>query len=263
MDLADMSRQAALRSIVAGADILFHLAGRPGVRGGGVDLDTLRERDNVESTSRVLAAIEPETHVVVTSSSSIYGGALIEDGRVLPLMESAIPQPRGGYARSKLRAEELCAQARESGRTITVVRPFTVAGEGQRDDMAFSIWIAALLAKQPLTILGSGDKLRDVTDIRDVVRGLVRAGERRVNETVNIGSGTSHRVIDMASTLRQIVGGESRLLYAAAAGDDVDATLADTTRCRQLLGFTPFTDLPALLERQVISAVSRREKVRT
>lgn len=261
MDLADVSQQAELRGIVAGADVLFHLAGRPGVRGGGTDLDTLRERDNVESTSRVLAATDPETHVVVTSSSSIYGGAVIEDGQVLPLAESVDPRPRGGYARSKVRAEELCAQARESGRTITVVRPFTVAGEGQRDDMAFSIWISALLAKQPLTILGSGDKLRDVTDIRDVVRGLITAAERHVNETVNLGSGTTHRVIEMASTLRQIFGGNGRLLYAAAAGDDVDATLADTTKCEHLLGFTPFTDLPALMERQVIAAVSRSEPI--
>lgn len=135
-----------------------------------------------------------------------------------------------------------------------MVRPFTVAGEGQRPDMAFSLWLDAVLKGDPIRIFGSGQRSRDITDIRDAVEGLIRAGERGVNETVNLGSGVTHRLVELARALIAVSGRDTDILVQPASSDEVDVTLADTTRCSQLLGFVPRTDLHRLLARQIEAA---------
>jgi nucleoside-diphosphate-sugar epimerase len=147
--------------------------------------------------------------------------------------------------------EELCEKRRALGAIVAVVRPFTVAGEGQRSDMAFSIWLEALRRGDPIRILGSENRSRDITDVRDVVEGLIRAGERQVNTTVNLGTGVGHRLIDMAQALLAVTGRDGEVVVQPASTDEVAATLADTTRCGQLLGFVPETDLHDVLGRQV------------
>ena len=251
LDLANDPSVTGLADIVADARLVFHLAARPGVRGSDPLVERLRWRDNVVATRNLLAAVPVVTPVVATSSSSVYGGSVARRGGLVASKENDPLFPRGGYARSKLAMERICEHHRARGGVVAVVRPFTVAGEGQRADMAFSIWLDALSRGGPIEIFGSGTRSRDITDIRDVVEGIVRAGERHVNETVNLGTGVGHRLVDMARTLMNVSGLEAEISVRDVDSDEVDTTLADTTRCQRLLGFVPTTDLTALLERQI------------
>lgn len=250
LDLAHDVRKTGLSELLIGADVVFHLAARPGVRGNGSALQEMRQQDNVIATRNLLSITPKAVPVVATSSSSVYGGS--SSGS--PSREDHPLRPRGGYARSKLDMERLCNMHRAQGGVVAVVRPFTVAGEGQRPDMAFSIWLDAMLKGDPIRIFGSGQRSRDITDIRDAVEGLIRAGERGVNETVNLGSGVTHRLVDLARALIAVSGLETDILVQPASSDEVDVTLADTTRCSQLLGFVPWTDLHGLLARQIEAA---------
>lgn len=249
-DLADDPRRTPLARVVSGANLVFHLAARPGVRGGGPQIEGLRKRDNVVATRNLLSVVPAPTSVVATSSSSVYGGAV--GGR--PSGEDDDLRPLGGYARSKVAMEQACEERRAAGGIIAVVRPFTVAGEGQRGDMAFSLWLDALHGGAPIRIYGSEERSRDITDIRDATEGLIRAGERRINETLNLGTGVGHRLVDMARALIEVTGLDGDLVCQPASADEVHATLADTARCRRLLGFVPETDLHELLTRQVRAA---------
>ena len=51
--------------------------------------------------------------------------------------------------------------------------------------------------------------------------------------------------------LMDVSGLEGEISVKQEDSDEVDATLADTTRCQRILGFVPTTDLTALLERQI------------
>lgn len=254
LDLANSPKITGLGQILASADVIYHLAARPGVRDCPPRLADLRHRDNVIATANVLAAAPPDTHVVAASSSSVYGGALLGNDGLTPSKESDSVRPVGGYARSKVRMEELCAHHRDRGGSITVVRPFTVAGERQRIDMAFAIWLDALRQGKPIRIFGSGERSRDITDVRHVVQGLIRAAERRVAGTVNLGTGVGHRLSDMARALIDVTGLDGTVVYTPVATGDVSATLADTALCERLLGFVPVTDLHSVLERLVSAA---------
>lgn len=237
-DVTDALRQA---------DGVIHLAGRPGVRGGGPDLARDRWHDNVLAGQAVLDAVPAATPLVVASSSSVYGGTHGRASR-----ETDPLRPAGDYARTKVELERRCRARRLAGGSIAIARPFTVAGEGQRPDMALATWIAAARQGRPLTVLGSPGRSRDVTDVRDVAEGFVRLLEREVTGVVNLGTGRGHRLADLVAVVAAQLGVPTELRTVPAAAEEPASTLADTCRCAERLGFVPSTDLPSLVARQIV-----------
>jgi nucleoside-diphosphate-sugar epimerase len=228
------------------------------VRGHGPEVEAARFRDNVEAASVVLGATPPSVPVVVTSSSSVYGGASVWQGWVRPCREDDRLRPLGGYARSKVVLEEACAARAARGGRVAVARPFTVAGERQRPDMAVARWLAAAAAGEPAVVLGSTTRCRDVTDVRDVVRGLIWLAERGAAATVNLGTG---RPVTLAAVLQAVaaaVGRPLEITTKAPGAEEPAATRSDTRGCRRLLGFTPATSLPELVARQWRAATNLR-----
>ena len=84
----------------------------------------------------------------------------------------------------------------------------------------------------------------------DVVEGLIRSAQRRVNGVVNIGTGVGHTLLELSEAVKRAVGVDSDLVVESAGSDEVEATLADVGRCQELLGFVPSTDIDLLLQRQ-------------
>lgn len=239
---ADVDVTDALRRAAA----VIHLAGCPGVRDEGPDVAVRRARDNVDATARVLGAVPAHVPLVVASSSSVYGGS--RDLR--PSAEGDPLRPLGGYARSKVAVEALCAERASSGGRTLVVRPFTVAGEGQRPDMALSRWIAATRAGRPVRVFGSTTRRRDVTDVRQVADVLVELARSGASGTVNVGTGVGHTLAALLDAVTVALGTRPAVEVVPAADEEVAATLADTRRLRSLLGWVPHTDLHVLVRRQ-------------
>jgi len=249
--VGDLSRPDALiRAALAEADAVFHLAGCPGVRDRTPDVAARRLRDNVLAGEQVLTLARPGVPLVVASSSSVYGGTRRERGRDRPCAETDPLFPRGGYARSKVVLEQRCVRRAAAGGRVAVLRPFTVAGEGQRPDMALSRWIDAARRGEPLRVLGSPRRRRDVTDVADVVEAFVRAAERGATGVLNVGTGVGHRLSELADAVRAAVGADVPLVVEPVSAVEPPATLADTARCARTLGFVPVTDLAALVRRQ-------------
>lgn len=247
---ADERARAALRA----ADAVFHLAGCPGVRTADADVDRRRRRDNVAATARVAALTPRDVPLVLASSSSVYGGARLLGERPRPSHEDDARRPRGGYARSKAAAEDVAAARAAAGGLVAVARLFTVAGLGQRPDMAIARWLAAARAGRPVEVYGSPDRVRDVTDVRAAVEGLVRLAERGVAETVNLGTGVPHRLGDVVDAVAAATGRTPTVRVRPAGEQEPPATLAATGRCERLLGFVPATDLAELVRWQAADA---------
>jgi NAD(P)-dependent dehydrogenase (short-subunit alcohol dehydrogenase family) len=113
-----------LRALLEGCDVVYHLAGEPGVRSSwGARFDRYTHH-NVAATQRLLEAARavPGRRIVYASSSSIYGDAL-----ALPTREDAKPQPLSPYGVTKLAAEQMCALYRaEHGVDTVALRYFSV-----------------------------------------------------------------------------------------------------------------------------------------
>jgi nucleoside-diphosphate-sugar epimerase len=241
------------------ASIVYHLAGCPDVRDPRPDVERHRYRDNVLATAAVLARVPPEVPLLVTSSSSVYGGTT----RGRPSAETDQLRPHGGYARSKLLVERLCEARLEAGGQVTVVRPFTVAGEGQRPGMGLAQWIDAARTGRPLRLLGHPERSRDITDVRDAARALVALGERRVTGVVNLGTGIAWTLRELAGAVAAAFGIEVATVLEPAHPAEVDHTLADTVRLRRSIGWVPRTDINALVARQAAAAEATAARTAT
>ena len=253
-DLLDRDELAdtALRD----ASAVLHLAGCPGVRDRSPDVARRRSRDNVEATRRVLQTVPLEVPVVVTSSSSVYGGS-----RGRPSAESDQLAPLGGYARSKVVVEQLCAERARRGGLVTVVRPFTVVGENQRADMAIARWLAAARDGRPLQVLGSLDRSRDFTDVREVARVLACLSERAPGGALNIGSGCRRPLREVVAAVADAVGGTVRTVVTPAASVEPAETWADTRRLAKVVGFVPVTDLREVVRRAAASLTAAEREL--
>jgi nucleoside-diphosphate-sugar epimerase len=211
-----------------------------------------RYRDNVLATAFVTAAVPLRTPLVVTSSSSVYGGA--RHGR--PSRERDRLHPRGGYAESKLLVERICESRIEAGGIATVARPFTVAGEGQRPDMALARWIAAARAGRALVVFGSRSHSRDITDVRQVAEALIALAARGHRGPVNVGTGAGHTLAALVAAIAEALDRDVEVVVGPAQPAEVADTRADTRLLRRLIGWAPETDLSALVRRQIAATVT-------
>lgn len=248
-DLAD-PLDDELRRTLASARVVVHLAGRPGARDRSPHIELARHRDNVLTTEHVLAAAGGP--VLVASSSSVYGGAL--GGR--PCHEDDPRRPLGGYARSKVRAEDLCTEHRAAGAPASVLRPFTVVGPGQRPDMALDRWLAAAVAGRPIEVFGSLQRTRDITDVGAVVRAIAQLVElaidgRELPAALNLGTGTARTLDELVAAVVRAIPAHVDVVVTPRRDDDPDHTLADTTRCAATLGWVPSTDLDEVVAAQL------------
>lgn len=247
--VGDLSRpDPATARALRGADAVVHLAGCPGVRDVGPDAGRRRYRDNVVALREVLRLLPDDVPVVAVSSSSVYGG--VQGGATRGSREDDALAPRGGYARSKVLAEAVCRRA-AAGRpaAITVVRPFTVVGDGQRPDMALHRWVSAALRGDPLTVLGSPERTRDVTDVRDVAAALADLVHLAPGGAVNVGTGHAVTLRAMVEAVGAATGTRPALRVLPAAPDEAPDTLADVTRLVGLTGRRPATDLADVVAR--------------
>ena len=246
----DLAR-ADLAPVVAEADFIFHQAGQPGVRASwGKEFDVYVE-DNILATQRLLEAARGSTRLqrlVFASSSSVYGEA-----RDLPLREESPTRPYSPYGVTKLAAEHLCALYHSNhGLPTVALRYFTVYGPRQRPDMGFHKFIRAALSDRPIVLYGDGEQTRDFTYVADAVEAnWLALAPRAVGEVFNVGGGSRCSVNQVLASLEEILGRPIRRDHRPTQPGDVRHTWADTTRAREVLGFSPRVSLQEGLARQV------------
>ena len=112
-----------------------------------------------------------------------------------PTAETAPADPRYPYALTKYLGEQLVMHWAQVYRLPAVsVRFFNVYGPRARTSgtygAVFGVFLAQLLAGEPLTIVGDGEQTRDFTFVADVVDALITVAESdKIGEIYNVGSG--------------------------------------------------------------------------
>jgi nucleoside-diphosphate-sugar epimerase len=247
MDLAS----AALAPLLLDVDVVFHLAGQPGVRLSWADGFHTYSETNIEVTQRLLEAVRGRSlqRFVYASSSSVYG-----DAEVVPTTEDHPTRPYSPYGVTKLAGEHLCsAYGRNFGVPTTSVRYFTVYGPRQRPDMAFHRLIEAALNGESFPLYGDGRQVRDFTFVDDIVEATYLAGVADLpgGTVVNAAGGDSMELLDVVNLVGDVAGSPVRLDWRDAQPGDVRQTGGSIERARELLGWEPRFDLRAGIERQV------------
>ena len=245
LDLVDADLTAALE----GADVVYHLAGQPGVRPSWGHQFDRYVRDNIIATQRLLEHLKESSlkRLVFAGSSSVYG-----DAEAFPTRESALPRPVSPYGVTKLAAEHLAnLYTRNFGIPAVSVRYFTVYGPRQRPDMAFARFMRALADGEPIEVYGDGEQTREFTYVSDAVEGTIKAATSEVVGMVfNLGGGSRVTLNKVLSTLEEISKVEVRRQQLPSAPGDPRHTGASINLARERLGWEPRVSLRDGLTKQ-------------
>lgn len=135
----DLRDTAKLAPLVADADAICHCAAlhAPHV---GVRSDSEFEQINAGVIEALLQFSPPSTHIVLTSSTSIYGHALQPDDRAVWVDEALSPQPRDIYDQTKFDAETMLRSACHGERTGITLRMSRCFPEPERDMALYRLY---------------------------------------------------------------------------------------------------------------------------
>jgi dTDP-L-rhamnose 4-epimerase len=281
----DVRDPAAVRRVLAGIDAVVHLAARVGVGQSMYQVADYVGVADLGTAVLLEALIErPVERLIVASSMSIYGEGLYRDadgndvedaargGEQLrrrawepadkhgrPLTAVATPEWKrpalaSVYALTKFAQERLCLLIGEAyAIPTTALRFFNVFGTRQALSNPYTgvlaVFAARLLNGRPPLIFEDGRQRRDFVHVRDVALACAAALERpqAAGEVVNVGSGTSRTVAEVARAFATALGQpdlQPQITGRYRVGD-IRHCFADTRRAREVLDFAPREDFEA------------------
>ncbi|MEN3048566.1 MAG: GDP-mannose 4,6-dehydratase [Candidatus Caldarchaeales archaeon] len=248
-----------------GPERVFHLAAMSSHRLSLLQPHTFIE-NNVMALLNVLEAArrcEPSPRVVFASSSSVYG-----DQRP-PHSEDMPPKPKGPYALSKWMGEELVrGYASDYGLDAVVVRYFNVVGERCRTHNVFRVFADRITSGQAVEVNGRTvdgvfrPATRDFVYVGDAVEATVLASERgRRGEAYNVGRGEPVSVEELAHEMMAAIGRRVEVVRRELAPHESLESYGDVSKARRELGWSPRTDLRAMVRRYVEWYLPRRAEM--
>ena len=280
--VGDMRNAEAVAKALVGIDQVVHLCARVGV---GQSMYEISDYVGVNATGTgvLLQALleHPVERLVVASSMSVYGEGLYLDGAGRPhaatrrreQLETARWEPTGPsgqpltpvptpetkapalssvYALTKYDQERLCLLFGDAYQVPTVaLRFFNVYGPHQALSNPYTgvlaIFAARLLNGRPPLIFEDGEQRRDFVSVHDVAGACTAAlvSERAAGMVLNVGSGRSISVNEIAARLGRILGLPE--LHAQVTGKfrvgDIRHCFADVSLAQEVLGYRPSVDL--------------------
>ncbi|MFE7634552.1 NAD-dependent epimerase/dehydratase family protein [Kitasatospora sp. NPDC058184] len=262
--VGDVRDRTLLGRLAAEADVVVHgaaaLPSHPAAEIRSVDVDgtrTVLDAARRAGTDRVL-------HI---SSTAVYG--LPER---TPTPETHPLVPVDPYNAAKIAAERLCADYRDRGMCVPVLRPKTFIGPGRLG--VFAMLFDWALDGRGFPVLGGGHTLNqmlDVEDLCDLVTAVLTLPGERVNREFNVGAaeygsfredcqvvldlaGHGKRVVPLPlgpakAALRTLAALRLSPVYGRLVQKLTRDSCVDITDAREVLGFTPRHSNATAIER--------------
>lgn len=218
-------KNATAISRTGGLDFLFIASGMARPNHGNEELELL-------STSRLISKLDlpTETNVIYISSGAVYGDSSVKQ------IESENPIPTTTYGRSKLIAERdlrnlyqgrlVCLRV---GNVIDINNPYGI----------FEFLSRGILRRE-ITFLGEPYDCRDYIGISDFLLALDRLIlSTEIPEIINIGSGRSLTLSEIAELITSEVEGEISIYWKSRRAGDLSQNRLDTGKLIETLGVHP------------------------
>jgi dTDP-L-rhamnose 4-epimerase len=275
----DLRDPRIVTAALSGIDGVFHFAAAVGVGQSMYEIAHYTSV-NADGTATLLEALaqRPIERLVVASSMSIYGEGLYRtrEGEVvagrertieqlkshdwevrddtgealipIPTPETKCPALPSVYAISKYHQERLCMTVgRAYGMATVALRFFNIFGPRQALSNPYTgvlaIFASRFLNNKPPLINEDGKQRRDFVSVHDVAQACRLALEHpgAADQVLNIGSGRSYSVLEIAERMGRVLGKED--IEAEIVGKcrlgDIRNCFADISLARRVLGYTP------------------------
>jgi NAD dependent epimerase/dehydratase len=263
--LGDITDPYLMRDLVAGCDIVFHLAALIGIP-YSYHAPASYVATNINGTLNILEACRQADvrRTMITSTSEVYGTA-----RYTPIDESHPLQGQSPYSASKIAADKLAESFFCSfGLPVTVVRPFNTYGPRQSARAVIPTIAAQIAAGMPEIRLGSLWPERDLTFVEDTAGGFIALAEcdEAIGQVVNLGTGQKISIGALAERMVELSGKDlpvrSTEERARPVNSEVGVLVADTTKARRLTGWEARISLDDGLRRTMECVAANLERYR-
>ncbi len=180
-------------------------------------------------------------HLVYASSSSVYG----ENKKVPFNVSDSVDNPVSLYAATK-KSNELMAHSYGHlyNFKTTGLRFFTVYGPWGRPDMAYFLFVDAIINKKPIKVFNNGKMKRDFTYIDDIVEGVCKIIELDVENRYhyslfNIGNNKTETLDDFIFSIERALNIPAIKKYLPMQLGDVSKTWADIDDLSKEINYQP------------------------
>ena len=230
-------------------DIIAHLASPA----SPVDFDKIPQHIisvNTIGTHNLLNIAQKfKARFLFASTSEVYGDPLVHP-QPETYWGNVNPQGiRSVYDESKRLGETYTALYHRQYQLDTrIVRIFNTYGPRMRlnDGRVITNFIQAIINNQPLPIYGDGFQTRSFCYVDDLISGLIQILmlDNLAGQTINLGNDQEISINQLAQTFEQIIGKPlSKTYLQLPHPDDPKKRRPDLTKAKQLLNYTPKTNL--------------------
>lgn len=235
---ADIREEERLAAEVGEVDVVFHEAALVSVA-QSVEEPAESHAINLSATLALLeAARRHDVRVILASSAAIYGRP-----EAIPIDEDHPTRPSSPYGLQKLGLDHYARMYHDLyGLETVALRYFNAYGPRQTGGDYAGVITAfreQAAAGGPLTIEGDGTQTRDFVHVDDVVRANLRAAtaEAAVGRAINIGTGEETPIRELAETVVDLADTRPEVTHVDPRPGDIDRSVADVSRARDLLDF--------------------------
>ncbi|KKU77034.1 MAG: UDP-glucose 4-epimerase, partial [Candidatus Giovannonibacteria bacterium GW2011_GWB1_47_6b] len=243
--VGDVGDRELVEKLLDKKDVVFHLAAL-GIISISLEKPEEAFRNNLMNGVRLLEAMRKKgvNKIVYSSSSSIYG-----EPKRNPVQEDDSKEPINPYGASKYTFEAaLSAYAHSFGIGAIALRYFNVYGPGDEQKpvtRAVPSWIQWALTGDTVWIHWGGQQVKDYIYVDDVCRANIVAANSKLKgfHAYNVGGGVGRKMLDIAMTIKKIIGKDLKIVDKGARPGDPDTLVADISKITKELGWKPEVDL--------------------
>src|SRR3954468_2841675 len=259
--IGDVADENLVEGVITahGIDAIIHFAGSVVVPESMRDPLAYYRNNTMTSRNLLNAAVKCGVkRFIFSSTAAVYGNP-----DVMPVSEEAPTRPLSPYGSSKLMTEIMLHDiAPAYGMEFVVLRYFNVAGADPQGRTGLATMGATHLLKiaveaatgqrSKIDVFGSdyptadGSCIRHFIDVSDLVQAhraalsYLRGGG--ASTTLNCGYGRGYSVLETIEAVRRVANRNFAVQYAPRRTGDIMTMVADTSRIRSALDWTPQYD---------------------
>ncbi len=242
----DVRDYDSVYAAVKGCDTVFHLAALIGIPYSYVS-PLAYIKTNVEGSYNIVQSsrqLDVE-NVLVTSTSETYGTA-----QYVPIPETHPLVGQSPYSASKIGGDQMALSFHKSFNTpVKLVRPFNTYGPRQSARAIIPTIITQLLNGKTRLELGNLTPTRDLTFVKDTVKGFLEIAkcDDAIGEVINIGMNHEISIRNLVELIIELTGVNAEIITdekrIRPGKSEVERLLADNTKIKETTNWLPDYDL--------------------
>lgn len=254
VDLVELSRDPTCWSPPWKPDCVVHLAAWAKVH--QLVLEPEKALQNLQMTFAALEiARAAKCPILFGSSREVYGDIqrhVTEE----PMADFVVAE--SPYSASKIGGEAMIySYARCYGMPVLIFRFSNVYGrfdsDAERMERVIPLFMRKLADGEPIVVFGK-NKMLDFTYVDDCVAGVISGIEAVVggkvrNDTINLAYGQGNTLHDLVNLLELVLQTEAKVDYQPSRVGEVTRYVADISKARRILGYSPGVPLTAGIPR--------------